>query len=109
MIREPKRVPKSWGYELWVANSPMYCGKLLHVDDGQQCSLHYHEHKAETFYVLEGEVRLELDEHELHLRQGDVVDVYPYTRHRFQAVNGDALLLEVSTQHFEGDSHRVQD
>ena len=30
------RVEKGWGYELWVANKPEYCGKLLHFDGSKK-------------------------------------------------------------------------
>jgi hypothetical protein len=28
-IKQPKRVEKKWGYELWIHNDNQYCGKLL--------------------------------------------------------------------------------
>ena len=49
------RVPKGWGYELWIANSPLYCGKKLVFSPNTRCSLHYHEKKDETFYIESGE------------------------------------------------------
>lgn len=108
MFRSLKVVEKSWGREEWIANSPMYCGKLLHVEPHKQCSLHYHERKHETFTVLEGRIMLELDGVEHIMEPGSVVDVAPYTRHRFR-VEGPlpSTILEVSTQHFEFDSIRV--
>ena len=109
MFRPLKVVKKSWGREEWIANSPMYCGKLLHVGLRQQCSLHYHERKHETFTVLSGRIVLELDGAEHVMEPGSVVDVAPYTRHRFRNLSDTtpATILEVSTQHFEFDSIRI--
>jgi hypothetical protein len=28
-IKQPKRVEKNWGYELWIHNDEEYCGKSL--------------------------------------------------------------------------------
>lgn len=110
-------VNKSWGHEVWLANSPAYCAKLLYVDEGCRCSIHYHERKAETLYVLEGAVTMEYaDEFPVPdprrfrrsaLRVGEAVEVQPYVAHRFAANLGTrAVILETSTQHFEHDSHR---
>ncbi len=105
MFRPLKVVMKSWGYEEWIANTPMYCGKLLHVNEGKQCSYHFHERKHETFTVLEGRIILTLDGVAHVMEPGSVVDIPPYTRHRFRSPGG-ATVLEVSTQHFEFDSIR---
>lgn len=107
MFRPLKVVKKSWGREEWIANSPMYCGKLLYVEPVKQCSLHYHERKHETFTVLSGRIWIELDGVEHVMEPGSVLDVAPYTRHRFGTLNASATILEVSTQHFEFDSIRV--
>ena len=41
-------VKKTWGFELWFANTAEYCGKLLVVEHGKWSSegkFHYHEIK----------------------------------------------------------------
>jgi hypothetical protein len=48
---EPKFVKKSWGHELWIHNSPEYCGKLLVFPKlGDSFSMHYHLKKAESSF-----------------------------------------------------------
>lgn len=106
MLKNPKKVEKKWGVELWLHNSPMYCGKILAVDEGKACSLHHHEQKHETFYMLSGRIFLELDGVMHVVEAGSVVEIPPYTQHRFTAVGGPAVIVEVSTQHFEHDSIR---
>lgn len=49
-------VPKGWGYERWITNSELYCGKELFIAKDRRLSLHYHKLKDETFWVLSGEV-----------------------------------------------------
>ena len=46
-----KYVPKGWGYEKWIANCEKYCGKLLFIVKGKQCSWHFHKLKDEVFFV----------------------------------------------------------
>jgi len=49
-------VPKGWGYERWIVNNELYCGKELFIAKDKRLSLHYHKLKDETFWVLSGEV-----------------------------------------------------
>lgn len=51
-------VKKNWGNEEWLVNNDLYCSKYLNLIKGYQCSVHYHAIKDETFYVLEGTVKL---------------------------------------------------
>ena len=53
-------VPKEWGSEYWIVNNDLYCGKLLTLEKNKRCSVHYHKNKDETFYILEGKIKLEL-------------------------------------------------
>lgn len=49
-------VSKGWGYEDWIANSELYCGKVLFLKKDKHLSLHYHNLKDETFYIQSGKV-----------------------------------------------------
>ena len=53
---QPEIHPKGWGRELWIANSELYCGKILELNEDKRCSIHYHKLKDETFYILSGNV-----------------------------------------------------
>lgn len=116
-----KYVPKGWGYEEWLCNNDLYCGKRLHFWKGKRCSWHYHEKKDETFWVTSGRFRVYhsmddcMTEKGLDLRRadrvvlevGDTFHVLPHMRHMMLAeAEGD--LVEFSTRHYEDDSYRVQ-
>ena len=110
---EIKRVEKGWGYELWIANSPLYCGKLLHFNEKKQCSYHYHKLQDETFYLQSGRIVLFLGETDdppfltpVTLYPGDSYHVPAGLRHRMYAIV-ESDLYEFSTEHFEEDSYRV--
>ena len=110
-----KSVPKLWGSETWIVNNSKYCGKILTLTHGYQCSLHYHPIKEETFYVLRGKVILEVREDGrtseiVVLHPGECYHLLPNTPHRFRAMEYDgAEILEVSTPHDDGDVVRIED
>jgi len=106
-------VNKGWGYEKIIANSPLYCGKLLHFYKGKRLSFHYHCLKTETFYLAVGQILLKYSEgdkleeaKELILYPGDSFDVPIGLRHQMIAIE-ESDLFEFSTQHFDSDSIRI--
>lgn len=105
------RVEKAWGVERWLVNEAEYCAKLLEINPGYQCSLHYHLAKKETFIVLKGRVLLEQRDirgipfDEL-LFPNDSRTIWPKTPHRFSSEQG-AEILEVSTHHEDSDVVRI--
>ena len=101
-------VPKIWGYEKWLENNDNYCCKILSLNKGFQCSLHYHKNKDETFLVTSGHVRLEAGGEISYLRAGSFVRIPPNTLHRFAGIQ-DSIIVEVSTHHEESDSYRVEE
>jgi ADP-L-glycero-D-manno-heptose 6-epimerase len=103
-MQEPKIVKKEWGSEKWLVNRD-YCGKILILNKGFQCSLHHHKIKDETFYISKGKVLLELDGEKHLLLPGDYKLVMPGQKHRFTGVE-DSEIIEFSTHHEESDSYR---
>ncbi len=114
----PKKVEKIWGHEIWLANNEKedYCGKILFIKNGHNSSMHYHEDKHETFYVLEGTLRVDM------LRDKDQPDAQPFTMtckqgesmemdrqqaHMLMATQGDVTLIEISKLHRDEDSYRL--
>lgn len=84
----------------------MYCGKILRLKKGWRCSMHKHELKRESFYVLSGSVCLHMDDRMHYMTVGDSIDIDPGVYHSFVGVE-DVELLEFSTQHYEEDSYRL--
>ncbi|GEM_PF-852132 len=105
-------VPKIWGHEEWIINNAQYCGKKLVFMQNHGCSLHHHKIKHETFYVLSGEVILELEQNGMRtirrMEPGDTAQIPQLTWHRLIALT-DAEVMEFSTYHMEEDSYRAID
>ena len=109
-----KYVQKDWGYELWIANSEKYCGKLLYIVKDNKLSWHYHKLKDETMYVQEGTVIITYGTDEditkansIQLEVGDSFHIPVGLIHRITAIK-NAVVFEFSTQHFDEDSYRIQ-
>jgi len=98
---------KVWGSEEWIVNTSLYCGKFLYLKKGKRCSLHYHENKDETFYVLKGKVLMEVSDKEKVMKKENVQHITPLTKHRFSGLE-DSVIIEFSTHHEESDSYRVE-
>ena len=110
---------KGWGYEVWMANCELYCGKLLVLYRNLRCSIHYHKLKDETFYLQDGLIRMNVWEGPFELgaptdcdtflmHPGDRLVLPPDTPHQFIGVDPKSTIIEISTQHFEEDSYRIQ-
>ena len=112
MLFPVRRVDKPWGYELLIAHTERYVGKILHIEPGQALSLQYHERKDETFHVARGEMELVVEEDGEFLsrtmRVGDSYHVSPPTRHRMIAGREGCDLFEVSTPELQ-DVVRLED
>lgn len=118
----PKRVDKTWGYELHYRNDDRYCMKLLHFNGPNNCdvdmadtsvstSMHFHVLKHETLLVTRGTLTLELivnKKSQIHkLTEGTAWVICPGHIHRLSAVDGPVDLIEASTRDYEDDSVRV--
>ena len=114
MIQKGKKVEKAWGYELWIHNSPVYCGKLLVFNKNAKFSMHYHLLKEETWYVSKGELEYNwidttnAERYTQIIKEGDIIHLVQGQPHQLKALTQDATIFEISTQHFDEDSYRVE-
>lgn len=92
--------------EFWIANEEKegYCGKFLFLFPNQSCPAHHHKIKHETFFVLKGRLGIRVDEGEKLLNEGEIVPMPQGTVHSFWALDGPALVLEVSKPCLPKDS-----
>ena len=104
---------KKWGKEICVHNDNEYCGKLLVFNEGGKFSMHFHISKKETWYVQEGKFLLKYinlenaTRLEKELTKGMVVVVNRGAPHQLIALT-EGVIFEVSTQHFDEDSYRIE-
>jgi mannose-6-phosphate isomerase-like protein (cupin superfamily) len=96
---------KVWGSEEWIANTEKYCGKILNLKKGYRCSIHHHKNKDETFYIMSGEVLMEVNGKGKIMKKGEVQRIMPGEKHRFTGL-ASSKVIEFSTHHEESDSYR---
>jgi len=112
-LTTPRRVEKPWGYELILAHTDRYVGKILHIDRGHLLSRQFHRVKDETVYVLNGTLILEIGPAEsverVEVTAGRGYRTIPGTIHRYIAPDdGDVDIIETSTPELE-DVVRLED
>ena len=105
-------VPKGWGGEVIVVNTPEYCGKRLLVLAGRRCSVHKHRVKTETFCVQSGQLWVDIHEGDAitqhHLSPGDALHIPAHTVHQFWAPDGDVWVIEFSSHDDPADSVKLE-
>lgn len=114
MRQKVKKVDKLWGWEEWLVNNDLYCGKRIWNKQkwSSKGNFHYHPIKDETFYVVEGILQLDIglekngwiSSNLIHPKQ--TFRIKPTIRHRFRGYGAGCLFMEFSTKHMEEDSIR---
>lgn len=112
-LRAPHSVgERDWGFELLIAHTDTYIGKVLRMKAGKAGGLQYHVDKVETFHLFEGDAWVDYDAGDgkltrMLMTSGMTVHVPAGAPHRVTAIN-DCTFFEVSTPHFD-DRVRVED
>lgn len=105
-----KIVKKVWGLESHITNNPDFCLKYLIFFKGGKLSLHAHTIKKELFHCLMGKFGVTLlkdgKEEKFLIKAGDKIMLEPGTFHSLEAFK-NSIIVEVSTQDFPEDSHRL--
>jgi mannose-6-phosphate isomerase-like protein (cupin superfamily) len=103
------RIEKAWGYEEIIHNGEYCCKKLVYTKEIAS-SLHYHEHKHETFVVGTGYFEVEayvgIATYSMVYGPGDFVVLPPGTRHRVICIE-PGFLVEASTHDDPADCVRI--
>lgn len=70
---------------------------------------HYHQRARQLFYVLSGELQIQIAERLFHLSPSDSLEVPPGSQHRVRNVgNVDANFLVISSPTTQGDRVNVE-
>jgi len=80
-----------------------YCGKLIFIFKDQTCPVHHHKIKHETFYLIKGKVKMEIEDGPIIMEQGDIFVMDQNVKHKFTGLE-DSLILESSKPDIVEDS-----
>jgi mannose-6-phosphate isomerase-like protein (cupin superfamily) len=111
--RASNLIEKNWGGEMVIVNNENYCGKILYFKPNSRFSMHLHKLKKETWSVIEGAFTLttidtdNANKQKITLVVGDIIDIPPMLPHQLSTETGGRI-FEISTQHFDYDSYRVE-
>jgi len=101
---------RPWGDEEILTMNEQTSVKVLTVNPGQRCSLQYHEHRKEFWKVIEGNLRVVVNNEEKEAKLGDEFEIEPKMTHRLIGTDAPAKVLEISFGNFdENDIVRLQD
>lgn len=97
-----------WGFERIIENNK-YCIKQLILNRPVKSSIHYHEHKTETFMLQSGEAWVAVfdngKERVFKLEEGCKLTLEPFTKHQFW---GNGIILEISTPDTGYDNVKIK-
>lgn len=106
------KVEKGWGSEeIWVSND-LYCSKFMNFKKGAKFSMHFHDQKVETWYVMSGRFIVfwintkDASTDSLVLNVGDVWHNDRLVPHQLYCEE-EGTILEVSTPDSVEDNYRV--
>lgn len=94
------KTDKPWGYEKVLIFTEKYLTKELYLKEGFKTSLHYHNNKDETMYILSGSGYIEFEDRKEYFSKYDSIRIQPGVVHSIVA-NENTILHEVSTPYLD--------
>lgn len=86
---------KIWGEVTTIFQNTKCKVDYLYIRKDTACSVHYHEHKINRFFLIKGEVSVLTDYGEHKLKIGESFDVTQKLTHQFKATK-NSFLLEIA-------------
>jgi quercetin dioxygenase-like cupin family protein len=104
---------KPWGNENLIFQGFGYAVKKITLDPNQKTSLHYHRIKHETIMVLEGELRIYIDDkisppNTKVFTAGSYLAIAPEIIHQMSTGDSSAIYFEAQTDYLT-DVIRLKD
>ena len=99
---------KSWGQTEEIFNNGVVSVNHLKINKGGYCSEHRHAAKSNLFFIVSGNLAIEIwrpplnEKDETVLWQGEMTTVEPGVYHRFRALT-DVECFEIYAVRFEGE------
>ena len=103
-------VKKPWGHEYLCYQNEVLAIWFLHIENGQQTSLHCHPNKHSGFVVLEGTAELSFLRGKMVLHGLDKVHIFRGRFHSTRSLSkGGSFILEIETPENKTDLVRLED
>ena len=114
-VNNRKVVTKQWGIE-FILPGHGYTTKIMQIKPGFKSSLHFHQHKNETFVLVQGQLNVEFYEPDSEKRSYELIEplsclILPAcTPHSFsvpKTQEGPSIFIESSTVDDADDNYRL--
>jgi mannose-6-phosphate isomerase-like protein (cupin superfamily) len=92
---------KVWGETKELLNTPLIEVHEIWIKPNMQCSMHKHEFKWNMFYVMEGQLAIDVQKNDYDLQDTTILDdgqwcsVRPNEFHRFRTLDVPVRALEI--------------
>jgi mannose-6-phosphate isomerase len=108
----PKFDQRPWGSFTVLDESESFKVKRLEVLPGKRLSYQRHQHRAEHWFIVQGEALITLDGENLRVLKGQAIDIPLGAAHRIENPGEELLILvEVQSGSYfgEDDIERMED
>ena len=100
---------RPWGFFFNLIESEDFKVKVISVDPHSSLSLQSHDHRDETWVVVQGISTVTLDKDVKRLRKGEVVSIPRGSKHRIQnGTDSLVVLIEVQIGDYFGEDDIVR-
>jgi mannose-6-phosphate isomerase-like protein (cupin superfamily) len=100
-IEKPIIEEKPWGTMKRFLFNQKGTIQLLNIQKGEKLSLHYHNKRDDTWYVISGMINVVLNEETFVLRKGDSIKIPKGSKHDASALTDDTNILEIAVDEFD--------
>lgn len=106
----PTTTKRPWGSFTRYTNNELSTVKLLHVNQGEQLSLQYHNKREEFWKVISGNPDIVIGDELHNAKEGDEFNIGVKVNHRISAPKDNVVILEIAKGEFdEEDIVRIDD
>ena len=98
-----ERIHKTWGQRFKLYQDDLSETCYLVLNPNQRCSFHKHEHRANFFFVVEGELIVKTEWGEVLLGPNEFFTVNPPDKHEFKTADKPAKIIEIAYVKYDGN------
>ena len=91
-----ERIHKTWGQRHRIYENDICEVCYLDLDSDQRCSYHFHNSKANLFFVITGELTVKSEFGDVVLGPNEIFTVFPDDKHEFQTGKAPTRVIEVA-------------
>lgn len=97
-----------FGLSMITIINEKYCKKLLFLINNQSHPKQYHKKKHESFFLLYGKIKVQLNSKSFILKPGDIINIPPRVKHFFKDISKNGSVIEeLSTTSDKNDSFYI--